>query len=91
MMYELTVAPSQLIVAFCRLHCHVSVCMRVYEREKENQEEEWICLAKHRDEMIINGERREISSYSGCNVSPFRVANKWEYNNISNSRVRDEN
>lgn len=95
MMYELTVVASQLIVAFCRLHCRVSVYMRVYERERENREEEWICLAKHRDEMIINGERRkgegEISSYSGCNVSPFRVANKWEYNNISNSRVRDEN
>jgi len=50
--------------------------------------------------MIINGMKEkggggegggEISSYSGCNVSPFRVANKWECNNISNSRVRNEN
>lgn len=69
-------------------------------RETENREEERICLAKHRDEMIINGMKEkgeggegggEISSYSGCNVSPFRVANKWECNNISNSRVRNEN
>lgn len=69
MMYELTVAPSQLIVAFCRLHCvmlaYVCVCMKEKERERENREEEpRICLAKHRDEMIINGEReREEEKY----------------------------